>query len=52
MDNQFDSNADKNSLIISGFFIMWIAGVVVAEGWYKILAIFFPPYCINSLKAL
>jgi len=26
------------------FLIIWTAGVVVAFGWWKLLAVFFPPY--------
>ena len=26
------------------FLIVWTAGIVVAFGWWKLLAIFFPPY--------
>lgn len=27
-------------------FLSWIAGVVLAKGWWAALAIFFPPYAI------
>jgi len=34
-------------LISFVFVIAWIAGVVVAKaGWYKVLAIIFPPYAL------
>lgn len=27
-------------------FILWMAGIVFAAGWWKALAVFFPPYAI------
>lgn len=27
-------------------FVFWIAGVVLATGWWKALAVFFPPYAL------
>lgn len=28
------------------FFVLWMAGVVLAAGWWKALAVFFPPYAL------
>jgi hypothetical protein len=28
---------------------MYFAGMVVAQGWWKLLAIFFPPYAIYAI---
>lgn len=27
-------------------FVLWVAGVVLAAGWWKALAVFFPPYAL------
>lgn len=32
--------------------ICWIAGAVIAQGWYKVLAAFFPPYAWYKLVEL
>lgn len=29
-----------------GVMVLWIVGVVLASGWLKALAIFFPPYAL------
>lgn len=29
-----------------GLLVLWIAGVVLAAGWWKALAVFFPPYAL------
>lgn len=29
-----------------GLLVLWVAGVVLASGWWKALAVFFPPYAL------
>ena len=37
-------NGYFDSLIGFAFWIWWFAGIVYAVGWFKLLAVCFPPY--------
>lgn len=35
-----------DSIGVGLFMLLWLAGVVLAQGWFKILATVFPPYAL------
>jgi len=39
-------NSYFDSLLGFIFFVWWISGVVYAVGWFKLLAVLFPPYAM------